>query len=297
MIEFLEIYERAVKGPVMKEKDFEMKVFFHALKDVVNKYEIEYDRKEAVQSDDKAADNLYKAAVEFLTRVGIFCTDTNRIIQFNRNEILETVLEAPGKCVMGEGKDAGVYTTRQPDDPTIPWSIVGWGWISPTEEMATNQIEAIVSIKGAKSINIPSLNTIKGLPVAAGSPAELYGAIRTVQIARNALMRAGRPGMPVMNWIPTSSTAVTTLAASAAQFGCRTTDGWLCGNIAEMKIDFEIMNKVAYLLNWGGNIGAESAPILGGYCGGPAGTAVVATAYILVGLISVSYTHLTLPTN
>lgn len=76
-----------------------------------------------------------------------------------------------------------------------------------------------------------------------------------------------------------------TIAASAPQFGLRPSDGWLCGTIAEMKITFGVMNKVAYLLNWGGNIGAETSPILGGYCGGPEGTAVVNTAYIIVGLL------------
>jgi methylamine--corrinoid protein Co-methyltransferase len=45
------------------------------------------------------------------------------------------------------------------------------------------------------------------------------------------------------------------------------------------------MNKIAYLLNWGANVGAETAPILGGYAGGPAGTAVLSTAYILMGLL------------
>jgi hypothetical protein len=88
-----------------------------------------------------------------------------------------------------------------------------------------------------------------------------------------------------MNLISTAASAVTTIAASAAQFGLRPTDGWLVGAISELKIDFGAMNKVAYLLNWGANIGAETSPILGGYCGGPAGTAVVSTAYMLVGLL------------
>jgi hypothetical protein len=88
-----------------------------------------------------------------------------------------------------------------------------------------------------------------------------------------------------MNLISTAATAVTTIAASAPQFGLRPTDGWLVGAISEMKIDFGAMNKIAYLLNWGANIGAESSPILGGYCGGPAGTAVVSTAYLLMGLL------------
>jgi len=88
-----------------------------------------------------------------------------------------------------------------------------------------------------------------------------------------------------MNLISTAAAAVTTIAASSPQFGLRPTDGWLCGAISEMKIDFGAMNKVAYLLNWGANIGAETSPILGGYSGGPAGTAVVSTAYILMGIL------------
>ena len=55
--------------------------------------------------------------------------------------------------------------------------------------------------------------------------------------------------------------------------------------LPELKVDFEIMNKVAYLLNWGANIGVTSASIIGGYCGGPAGTALVTVANILTGLL------------
>ena len=88
-----------------------------------------------------------------------------------------------------------------------------------------------------------------------------------------------------MNLISTAAAAVTTIAASAPQFGLRPSDGWLCGAKAEMKVDFGALNKVAYLLNWGANIGAETSAILGGYCGGPAGTAIVSAAYILVGLL------------
>ena len=87
-----------------------------------------------------------------------------------------------------------------------------------------------------------------------------------------------------MNLISTAATAVTTIAASAPQFGLSPTDRWLCGAISEMKIDFGAMNKVAYLHNWGANVGAETSPILGGYSGGAARTAVVSTAYILMGI-------------
>jgi methylamine--corrinoid protein Co-methyltransferase len=89
-----------------------------------------------------------------------------------------------------------------------------------------------------------------------------------------------------MNLVPATASAVTTIAASAPQFGLRPTDGWIIGFIAENKVDYGALNKVAYLLNWGANIGAQAAPSLGGYCGGPAGTAVVNTAYFLMGLLT-----------
>ena len=193
--------------------------------------------------------------------------------------------EAPGMCFAGEGKDAGVFRMRMPDDRNLPWFHVGFGIVASSDELATNLIEAYGAIAQADSISISAFDSVRGIPVIAGSPSELYAAIHSVQIGREALRRAGRPGLPIMNLISTAASAVNTIAASAPQFGLRPSDGWLCGTIAEMKITFGIMNKVGYLLNWGGNIGAETSPILGGYCGGPEGTAVVNTAYIIVGLL------------
>ncbi len=285
MPDFLDVYERALKGPIMNEQDFDLKVLIPTLRKVVRAYHVKYDRDRPIPSDNEAADNLYAAAVDFLCQVGVYCQDTNRIIQFSRDEILEAVRQAPGRCFAGEGKDAGVFGLRRPDENKVPWHHVGSGIVASSEELMTNLIEGYGSIAEANSVATSTVDQIRGIPVAAGTPAELYAAIRSVRIGREALRRAGRPGLPIMNLIATAASAVTTIAASTPQFGIRPSDGWLVGTLAEMKVDFGAMNKVAYLLNWGGNIGAETAPILGGYCGGAAGTAVVSTAYILVGLL------------
>jgi methylamine--corrinoid protein Co-methyltransferase len=269
----------------MSERDFDMKCFIPALRKVVKAYGIKYDASNPVPSDDTAADNLFRASVDFLGRVGIYCQDTNRVIQFSQDEILDAVKEAPGCCFAGEGKDAGDFGLRKPDSDRVPWHHVGSGIVASSEEAMTNLIEGYGSIPGVNSVAISTLDNVRGIPVAAGTPAELYAAIRSVRIGREALRRAGRPGLPIMNLIATAASAVTTIAASTPQFGVRPTDGWLVGTIAEMKVDFGTMNKIAYLLNWGGNIGAETAPILGGYCGGAPGTAVVSAAYMLVGLL------------
>ena len=70
MLNFLDVYERAVKGPIMSERDFDMKLFVPALNKVVKTYGIKYDKENPVPSDDKAADVLYQAALDFLSQVG-----------------------------------------------------------------------------------------------------------------------------------------------------------------------------------------------------------------------------------
>ncbi|MEE8321307.1 MAG: monomethylamine:corrinoid methyltransferase [Gammaproteobacteria bacterium] len=298
MLDFLDVYERALKGPLMTENDFDMNVLVPAANEVVNAYGIKYDPKNPLPADDAAADNIYHAAVEFLSRVGVYCKDTNRVIQFTKEEIFGAVKAAPGRCFLGEGKDAGVYDTRKPDDRKWPWFTVGFGWICTSEEMATNQVEALASLPEAKAMKFPKLDYFRGIPIAAGSPMEIYASIRMIRIAREAMRRAGRPGMPIMSLLTTATSAATTLAASAPQFGLRPSDGWLAVILPELKVSFEVLNKVAYLLNWGANIGVTSSSIIGGYCGGPAGAALVTVANILTGLlVHKGDYHLTLPTD
>jgi len=104
-------------------------------------------------------------------------------------------------------------------------------------------------------------------------------------IARGALRQSGRPGLPILNLVATATTASGTIAASRPAFGALSTDGWLVGFLPEMKVSFGALNKVAYLTSWNASVAPESAPMLGGYCGGPVGTAIANTAYIIAGIL------------
>ena len=172
VLNFLDIYERALKGPIMSEQDFDLKLFIPRLNDVVRAYGIQYDKENPLPDDDVAADNLYHAAVDFLSRVGVYCQDTNRVIQFTQGEIVEAVKGAPGLCCAGEGKDAGVFGMRRPDEAKVPWLHVGSGIVATSEELMTHLIEAYGTIAEANSISISALDHIRGIPVMAGSPAE-----------------------------------------------------------------------------------------------------------------------------
>ena len=296
MAQMTDICRRIQNGPRMTAETFDLDVVFANARKLCEKYKIVYDPKNPVPSDDGLADRIFQAAVDFVAESGVYCPDTSSAMTFTRDEVLEAVANSRGRCVMGEGKDRYEWTPRLPDSNTQPWYHVGTGIINTDERVAFNLVKSYAQIKQANSVSVPALEKIDGCQVSSGTPSEILGAIRGIEIARDALCHAGRPGLAIGNCISTAGTAVATIAASSPQFGLRPSDGWLVGALAEMKFNMGALNKAAYLSSWGANIGNESGPLVGGYGGGPAGVAVLNVAYRLIGILVLDCDyHLTFP--
>jgi len=298
MLGMAEICHRATTGPSMRADTFDLDCVFANARALCEKYGLEYDPETPVPSDDDLADRCYHAAVDFVVETGVFCPDTSRVMQFSRDEVLAAVANARGRCIMGEGEDRYEWTPRKPDSDKAPWYHVGTGIMNSDERIAFNLVREYARIRQANSISVPAMETVEGHVLQAGTPTEILGAIRGIRIARDALQHAGRPGLAIGILISTAGTAMATVAASAPQFGLRPSDGWLVGAQAEMKFDMSTLNKATYLAAWGANIGNESGPLVGGYAGGPAGTAVLNVAYRIVGLLVLDCDyHLTFPVH
>jgi len=283
MSTFLDFIGRAIKGPVITEKDFNMKVLIPNIAKTVKKYNIKYDPNNPVITYDDLADRLYNGAIEFLVNTGIYCVDTNRIISFSRDEVVKAVEGLPKENYFGEGYDRGRFRLRKPEDDHLPWFHVGTGIVASTEDIAMAQVEGYGSIAEANSISIPALSHVNEMSVLAGSPLEIYATIDSIKAARKALAKCGRIGLPIINLISSAATAVGTIAGTYPAFGLRQSDGWLIDPLAEMKINFDTLNQVAFLHNIGANIGSTGSPVFGGYAGGPEGTALLMTTYIIIG--------------
>ena len=63
MISFFEVLDRAMTGPHCPESDFEMKVLFPKIQEVVSKYDIKYDPDNPVPADDTLADRVFQAGL------------------------------------------------------------------------------------------------------------------------------------------------------------------------------------------------------------------------------------------
>jgi methylamine--corrinoid protein Co-methyltransferase len=296
MIGILEICRRLEAGPKMKRETFDLDVVFANASRLSEKYKITYNPTNPVPSDDDLADRTFQAAVDFVVETGVYNPDTSSIIRFARDEVLDAVTNSRSRCIMGRGKDSYEWTPRLPDSDTKPWYHVGTGIVNTDERIVFNLVSSYARIKQANSVSVPALEKIDGCQVSCGAPSEILGTIRGIEIARDALRHAGRPGLAIGNCISTAGTALATIAASRPQFGLHPSDGWLIGALAEMKFNMESLNKAAYLSSWGANIGNESGPLVGGYGGGPAGAAILNVAYRLIGILvfNCDY-HLTFP--
>lgn len=283
MISFETVVERALTGPICTERDFDLGIFVPNLRQVMEKYGIKYDPQNPVPSDDDVADRVWEAAMEFLGATGVYCLDTERRILFTREEIEGALETGPYGSVFGEGKDARVMSRRLPEDKTPPWcSGSGAGPVS-SEWILVNVVKTYAEDPLSDGITAPCLTNIDGQPVVAGSPLSLESAIRTILLTREALRRAGRPGMPVVNEVASAIRAQEHIAGH--RFGNPKADFLEIGTVHELKVDLDALNKVAYGLAVGNLTFAENGVILGGFAGGPAGVAVVSVAYNPVDLL------------
>lgn len=173
--------ERSVTGPIMTLKDFQMKVLIPNVRQIVNEFEIKYDPDEPVSADNDLADRLFDAAIEFLALTGLYCDGTNRVISFDRNEIKKGLKYYQHAGTFGEGRDRSTLRPRKPEDRNLPWCHLGNGMVVTSDEIAMALVEGFAGIPQARSITIPTLDNIRGLPVMGGSPLELYAVISSIQ--------------------------------------------------------------------------------------------------------------------
>ena len=133
MPNLIDFMKRATIGPILTEDDFNMKFLIPNVRKIVREFDICYTPETPVVSDDELADRLFEAAIEFVTRTGVYCDDTNRVIHFEQDEILEALANLPEGSTFGEGRDQRLFKLRQPEDDRPPWCHVGTGIMATSE--------------------------------------------------------------------------------------------------------------------------------------------------------------------
>jgi methylamine--corrinoid protein Co-methyltransferase len=282
--DFLEVIKRAESGEMMKEADYDKTLGRKALA-LMRQYHIRFDPQSVIPADDGLADRVYQAARDLFLDLGVYCTDTQRVIRFAKEELDWALENAPREVRYGrERETVSVYPRKAEDkrEPACFFSAVG---TPVTEEMFLPVARSYAQEPLADTFSGPLITSYKGILVTSGSPVEVEAAIWNTRMLREAAKQAGRPHMGIHNFQSTGERTDATIASAQEAFGAFPGDGLFVAAIAEMKVDFERLKKVAFLRQSPYVLGALYGPLMGGYAGGPEGTAMALVAHHFLGLL------------
>ena len=293
MVQILDVMERALEGLPMSENDFQLRRYAQKVQEKVREHRIEFDPENPVPADDSAADELFEAGLELIVEVGAYCMSTNRVISFTEEEVREGLENAPSKVFFGEGRDRKAMVPRKPEDDTPPWCLLGAaGGAVASDESFLTLMEGFAEIPQTDSITTPAITKVSGMRVRPASPLELFATMRNAVLAREACNRVGREGKPLMNTLATAESDISLAAAMQPRYGLRPSDGFMIACMDPMKVDFSRLNKVVMASSMGAPIGMDFTPLMGGYSGGPEGTAVGTVATHMMGVLVLQTSYL-----
>ncbi|MCJ7464406.1 MAG: monomethylamine:corrinoid methyltransferase [Thermoplasmata archaeon] len=287
MVQLLDVMEKALNGKPMSETDYQLRRFAPKVMEKVREHKIKFDPSNPIQNDNSMADEVFEAGLELLLDVGAYCTTSGRVITYTEAEIKDQLRNAPSKLHFGEGRDRKALVNRKVEDKTPPWCLLGTGGGPCSSDRSfLTLVEGYAEIPETDGITTPAITRVGGMRVRPASPLEVLAAQRNAVLAREACNRVGRQGIPIMNSLATAESDIAFAAATHPKFGMRPSDGYMICCMDPMKVDFARLNKVAVALSLGGPIGMCFGPLLGGYSGGPEGTAVSNVAHHMMGILT-----------
>ncbi len=288
---FKEVAKRAETGPLMEANDFLMQRVAANVVKLQQKYDIRWDGKTLVNLDDGLADRCWAAGKELLLTAGLYSTNSRRVVEFTAEEVEHALRFVPAQLVMGQGKDTVIIYHRTVEDPRPPFIFSGPFNADTHEDMFVKLNEAFAQERIIDCLFLPGyLKELDGLVIRPNSGLSGRAAVLYGQWSREAVRRAGRPGMPICGH---AVMALNEIACTNEAWGLRQTDPRAMVLISELQVDDVTMTRLAYYLAYGCPIYVGFTPLIGGYGGGPDGTAIVAVAsFIAACLLGAEICHI-----
>ncbi len=284
-----EIVRRSENGPYMKESEYDLTLAKTVMR-LVQEYELLYDPQVLVPSDNDLADRHYQASVDLILEMGVYNQSTQRRILFTKEEVDEAVAAAPNAVVLGLGKDAVIERHRGVEDMEPCCMHSGPTGTPTSEEYHALILQSCAQEPLVDCLGHGSVATYQGQMIIPGTPLEILAAQRDAIQAREAIRKAGRPGMHIED-MALPLTCAGKISTFLPDNGMRPSDGLLVSQLPELKTDYDQLSRVAYMQSVGMHIVDLMTPLIGGLGGGAPGTAMVTVASHLLGVLcyDVSY--------
>ena len=288
MIPLMAFQDRSLNGPVKKAEDFDLE-FSMKIRELVSKYEIKFNPEELI-ADDKIADAVFNAGVELLADIGLYHLNTQRVITYTKEEILEFVKEinaAPANITMGRGEDEFTIAYRTSEDTTPP-ALYGGAAGTIQEYEFLPFVQSFAQESSIKGMGISGgIVKVGDIEPKAGTVSEIVCAQWEQQQLNEVLNRVGRPGMS-LGLLCTASTVGATMQCVDNEFRHNKNTHIGVHIIPEQKIDWDRLLLSHFcqdhrIVPW-----QSAMSLIGGLCRDAADAAVGLMANVLG---HISYAH------
>jgi methylamine--corrinoid protein Co-methyltransferase len=270
------ILDLSNSGTYIDEEAWDLEQVAATTRELVRKYGIAWDPDVVIPNNPELIASIFQAGIELASRLGVYMRDTQRIIPYSMDEIWLGLDSMPGELIMGEGKDARSLFARKVMDVRPP---LVWGG-SPGTALPEDLFLAIETSYAQESkvdmLSTGSLASLDGREVRTGTPFELMATQRELTLLRQAIEKAGRPGMGLMG-AESSVSAYGDLAVANPRF-LRPCDAHLIPMQNELKVDTTSLMKAANSIEYGMRNSSLPCVIVGGLGGDAPGSAVLNVA-------------------
>lgn len=267
----------------MTEREWDFRLF-NATQKLIQEFKIQWDGVSSITSDDDLLDNIYAAAVQLICNVGGYCLETHRVLQFNEVEARDALKAAPSSLLIGKGRDARTIIHRDIEDPRLP-NMLGRGMAPFTEgDLYIKFTKAVAELPFVDGFLSPNLWTIKGREITTLAH-EIHASKQCLTWAKEGVKRAGRPGL-FIGYYPISTNPATMIAALDSQFGVTETDGIFITPMPDLKIERNLLGVTRATIDHGCHVLSQPSATLGGFPGGPEGTAIVIVANSILSVLT-----------
>lgn len=291
---YFDVIDRSKNGPQVKKTDWDMDHVILPVRSILKKYELKWDKQQVVPNDPAMIDRLFEAALELAETTGVYCINTERVILFSREELMQGLTSSPQNLVMGSGKDARMLYARTVCDSRKPLVWAGNPGVPTPEELFLPMVMSWMQEPVVDMVTCGSVVTVDGRPVETGTPSEIIAVRRELRLLRDGLARVGRPDMGML----AAQSAVSSLGDLAAAHPnyLRPHDSHLVAMFNELIIDQDNMSRAANSIETGIRNASLATVMVGGLAGDGAGAAVVqAASFILANHVCRADYHLLHP--
>jgi methylamine--corrinoid protein Co-methyltransferase len=270
-------------GPICSNKEWNTKKLPLTIADKLKQYQLTgtFSSANPVNTDDSLADTFFKAGCELAVDLGLHCADTERIIKISEEDLADALDRAPREIRLGTGRDEVVMRPNRPESPQKPL-LIGPLSVVVSEDIWVPLHQRIAEQREVDVFQGASVTKMNGVEILAGTPFETLAARYQAQLTREALWRAGRPGMPTTAVI-NSPTAFGQLGGFGINGGFSSdTDIAIVLAPGEMQTSYPTLHKVVHSINCNSKRYVSSAAMIGGYSGPVEGAALTQIAVCLL---------------